>query len=99
MKTRVPLLAAMVLLALVLFAPMAIAQDDDDYDDDDGAATSTATATATATSTATVGADDDDDNAAALPRTGGPTLIAPLAGALLLCSGIVAGIVGLRRNS
>jgi hypothetical protein len=98
MKTRVPLLAAMVLLALVLFAPMAIAQDDD-YDDDDGAATSTATATATATSTATAGADDDDDNAAALPRTGGPTLIAPLAGALLLCSGIVAGVVGLRRNS
>jgi hypothetical protein len=51
-----------------------------------------------ATSTATAGADDDDDDAQALPSTGGPALIAPLAGALLIGSGVVAGLIGLRRN-
>lgn len=86
MKTRVLLLAMMALLALALFVPEAVAQDDD-YDYDDSLATSTATATA-----------GTDDDAAALPRTGGPALIAPLAGVLLLGSGIVAGVVGLRRN-
>ena len=44
-----------------------------------------------------------DDRAAAaaggtLPRTGGQALIAPVAGVLLLSSGIVAGVVSLRRN-
>ena len=68
MKTRVPILVMMVLLALALFAPAALAQD------------------------------DDDDDVAELPSTGGPALIAPLAGALLLGSGIVAGFVGLRPN-
>jgi hypothetical protein len=87
----------MALLALALFTPAAIAQDDDD--DDDGAATASPTATATATA----GADDDDDDRAAagargaLPRTGGPALIAPIAGALLVGGG-VAGGVALRRS-
>ena len=92
MKTRVPILAMVALLALALSAPAALAQDDDDGDDDFGAAT----ATATATSTATAGSDDDD--AATLPNTGGPALIAPIAGALLLGSGILAGRVAMRRN-
>jgi predicted permease len=94
MKRRVMLLVVMALLALALVAPAAIAQDDDD----DGAATATAspTATATATSTATVDADDDDASGA-LPRTGGPALIAPIAGALLIGGG-VAGCVALSRS-
>lgn len=91
MKTRVPILVMMALLGLALFAPAALAQNDDD---DDGAATSTATAT----SPATAGAEDDDDHAVALPRTGGPALIAPLAGALLLGSGVLAGLAALRRS-
>ena len=91
MKTRVPILVMMALLALALFGPAALAQNDDD---DDGAATSTATAT----SPASAGAEDDDDHAAALPRTGGPALIAPLAGALLLGSGVLAGLAALRRS-
>jgi hypothetical protein len=98
MKRRIPLLAVMALLALALFTPAAIAQDDDD--DDDG----TATASPTATATATAGADDDDDDdgaaagvRGALPRTGGPALIAPIAGALLVGGG-VAGGVALRRS-
>ena len=101
MKRIVPLLAVMALLALTLFAPAAIAQDDDD--DDDGAATATASPTATASATATAVADDDDDDGAAagvrgaLPRTGGPALIAPIAGALLIGGG-VAGSVALSRS-
>src|ERR687893_451696 len=88
MKRRVMLLVVMALLALALFTPAAIAQDDDD-DDDDGAATATASPTATASATATAVADDDDDDRAAagvrgaLPRTGGPALIAPVAGGVL----------------
>ena len=101
MKRRIPLLAVMALLALALFTPAAIAQDDDD-DDDDGAATATASPTATATATAVADDDDDDDGAAAgvrgaLPRTGGPALIAPIAGTLLVGGG-VAGGVALRRS-
>lgn len=90
MKRRVMLLAVMALLALAHVAPAAIAQDDDD---DDGAATATAspTATATATSSATAHADDDDARET-LPRTGGPALIAPIAGALLVGGGIVGGV-------
>jgi hypothetical protein len=98
MKRRIPLLAVMALLALALFTPAAIAQDDDD--DDDG----TATASPTATATATAGADDDDDDdgaaagvRGALPRTGGPALIAPVAGALLVGGGVAGGIA-LRRS-
>jgi hypothetical protein len=95
MKRIIPLLVVMALLALALFTPSAIAQDDDD----DGAATATASPTATATATA--GADDDDGAAAgvrgALPRTGGPALIAPIAGVLLVGGGIVGG-VALRRS-
>jgi hypothetical protein len=90
MKTRVPILVMVTLLALALIAPTALAQDDDD--DNYGAAT----ATATAASTATAGSDDDDG--AELPSTGGPALIAPLAGALLLGSGALAGFVALRRT-
>jgi hypothetical protein len=102
MKRRILLPVLMALLALALFTPAAIAQDDDD----DGAATATAspTATATATSTATAGADDDDDDEraaaaarGALPRTGGPALVAPIAAALLIGGG-VAGSVALRRS-
>ena len=72
--------------------PAAFAEDDDD--DNYGAAT----ATATAASTATAGSDEDDDDGAELPSTGGPALIAPLAGALLLGSGALAGFVALRRT-
>src|SRR5918997_2782535 len=91
MKRRVMLLVVMALLALALFTPAAIAQDDDD-DDDDGAATATASPTATATATGTATADADDDGArGALPRTGGPTLIAPIAGALLIGGGVAGG--------
>jgi LPXTG-motif cell wall-anchored protein len=79
----------MALLALALLAPAALAQDDDDGDD---------AVAATASATATAGSDDDYDDAAELPSTGGPALIAPLAGALLLGSGILAGRVALRRN-
>lgn len=48
-------------------------------------------------------AQDDDDNGAAapaapLPDTGGPALVLPIAGALLVGSGIVGGVVALRRN-
>jgi hypothetical protein len=41
--------------------------------------------------------DDGDDVRGALPRTGGPALIAPMAGALLIGCG-VAGGVALRRS-
>jgi LPXTG-motif cell wall-anchored protein len=46
--------------------------------------------------------DDDDDNgavtpAAPLPETGGPALVLPAAGALLIGSGIAGAIVA-RRN-
>ncbi len=46
--------------------------------------------------------DDDDDGAIAqqgaqLPKTGGPTLVVPAAGALLLGSGVV-GVVALSRS-
>jgi hypothetical protein len=89
MNRRILHLVLMALLALALFTPAAIAQDDDA---DDGAATVTATAMAD---------DDDDDEGAAvggaLPRTGGPALVAPVAGALLLGSGL-AGAVALRRG-
>ena len=88
MKRRTLLLLVIALLALALITPAAIAQDDDD-----------GTATATASSTAT--ADDDDRVTAAargtLPRTGGPALISPIAGALLIAGG-VAGGVALRRS-
>lgn len=88
-RTWLMLLAAV--FALALFAPAAMAQDDDGYDDDDGGSAS-ATAGATASASATAAADDDDDGAA-LPDTGGPALLAPIAGALL-----VAGALALRRN-
>jgi LPXTG-motif cell wall-anchored protein len=87
-KTWLLLITA--LFALVLFAPAAMAQDaDDDFDDDDaGVATSSATATAT---------EDDDDDDDALPETGGPALLAPIAGALLLAGG-AASTLALRRS-
>lgn len=106
-KTWLLLLTA--LFALVLFAPAALAQDDDadDFDDDDaGVATSSATATAneddddddgsaSASASATAAADDDDDDA--LPETGGPSLLAPVAGTLLLAGG-AASALALRRS-
>jgi hypothetical protein len=95
MKKGIPLLVMVALFALALFTPAAMALDDD---------AGTATATPTATATATDGAGDDERGAAAaaagaLPRTGGPALIGPVAGALLLGSGVIAGVVGLRRRS
>jgi hypothetical protein len=102
MKRRTLLAVVMALLALALFTPASIAQDDDG--DDDGAATATPTATVTATSTATAHADDDDDDdgvasaaGGSLPRTGGPALVAPIAGALLIGGGVAGGVV-LRRG-
>ncbi len=104
MKRKILLLAVMASLALALFTPAAIAQDDDDYGSATATATATASPTATATSTATAHADDDDDDgrvAAAtggsLPRTGGPALVAPIAGALLIAGGVASGAV-LRRS-
>jgi hypothetical protein len=103
MNGRIPLLVVAAFLVLALFAPAAIAQDDDD-DDDYGAATATASPTATATSTATAYAGDDDDDGSvaaaaggSLPRTGGPALVAPIAGALLIAGGVAGGVV-LRRS-
>jgi hypothetical protein len=99
MNGRILLLVVTAFLALALFAPAAIAQDDDD-DDDYGAATATASPTATATSTATAYEDDGSVAAATggfLPRTGGPALVAPIAGALLIAGGIAGGVV-LRRS-
>jgi hypothetical protein len=105
MRRRILLVAVMASMALALFTPAAIAQDDDDEDDDSAApyGTPSRTATATATSIAAAHADDDDyDGGAtsaargALPRTGGPALVAPLTGVLLIGGG-VAGGVALRR--
>lgn len=46
--------------------------------------------------------DDDDDSGAApaapLPDTGGPALMLPLAGALLVGSGVLGGAVVFRRS-
>ena len=94
-RTLLLLMAA--LFALALFAPAAMAQDDDGNDDadDDGAASASASASASSTATATAAADDigDDDR---LPRTGGPALLAPIAGALLMAGG-AASVLALRR--
>jgi LPXTG-motif cell wall-anchored protein len=51
---------------------------------------------------AAIAQDDDDDGAVAqqgarLPKTGGPALVVPAAGALLLGSGVV-GVVALSRS-
>ena len=74
----------------------ASAMQDDDADDDGSAtASATASASASASGTATAAAGDDDD--APLPETGGPALLAPIAGALLLAGG-VASILTLRRG-
>ncbi len=78
----------------------ASATQDDDGTDEDGSATASATASASASasSTATAAADDDgDDNVAALPETGGPALLAPIAGALLMAGG-AASVLALRRD-
>lgn len=69
-------------------------QDDDDDDDGSVSASVSASASASATATATAATDDDDD---ALPETGGPALLAPVAGALLMAGG-VASVLALRRG-
>jgi hypothetical protein len=99
MKRRISLLAVIASFTLALFTPAAIAQDDDDYGAATATATATASPTATATSTATAYADDDAVAAAggSLPRTGGPALVAPIAGALLIGGGLAGGIA-LRRS-
>jgi hypothetical protein len=100
-RTLLLLMAA--LFALALFAPAAMAQDDnaDNAADDGGGSaipSASASASASASSTATATADDDgDDNVAALPETGGPALLAPIAGALLMAGG-AASVLALRRD-
>ena len=77
---KIMLLALVAMLALALYAPAALAQDDDGYDDfDDGGGVAAPAQYA-----------DDDDSGAPLPSTGGPTLL-PIAGAALL---VGAGSVG-----
>jgi hypothetical protein len=83
------------LFVLALFAPAATAQEDgnDDADDDGGAIPSaSASASASASSSATAAADDDNGDDDRLPRTGGPALLAPIAGVLLIGGGVVGGI-------
>lgn len=70
MRKRFLTLAVLALLALALFAPAALAQDDD------GGAVTTP---------------------APLPDTGGPALLLPAAGVLLVGSGLVGGAVALHR--
>jgi hypothetical protein len=104
MRRRILLVAVMASMALALFTPAAIAQDDDDEDDDGAAPYGTPSRTATATATTpllrtrttmiTMGATSAARGA--LPRTGGPALVAPLTGVLLIGGG-VAGGVALRR--
>ncbi len=74
MTRKIMVLTVTAMLALALFAPAALAQDD--YDDDDGYAAPV--------------------SAQPLPDTGGPALLVPAAGAILLGSGI-AGTVAVRR--
>ncbi len=79
------LLALMAMLALALYAPAALAQDDDGYDDDFDDGGGVAAPAQYADDDA-----DDDDSGAPLPSTGGPALL-PIAGAALL---VGAGSVG-----
>jgi hypothetical protein len=91
------LLALMAMLALALYAPAALAQDDDGYDDDfdDGGGVA-----------APAQYDDDfdddgydDDSGVPLPSTGGPALL-PIAGAALLLGASSVGIgAALKRRS
>ena len=90
------LLALMAMLALALYAPEALAQDDDGYDDDfdDGGG-------AVAAQYDDDFDDDgyDDDSSAPLPSTGGPALL-PIAGAALLLGASSVGIgAALKRRS
>ena len=92
-------LLLMAMLALTLYAPAALAQDDDGFDDnfDDNGGVA---------APAQYGDDDidddgfDDDSGAPLPSTGGPALL-PIAGAaLLLGVGSAVGIgAALKRLS
>ena len=92
---KIVLLALMAMLALALYAPAALAQDDgydDDFDDGGGAV-------------AAQYDDDfdddgyDDDSSAPLPSTGGPALL-PIAGAALLVGASTVGIgAALKRRS
>ncbi len=79
------LMALMAMLALALYAPAALAQDDD-FDDNDGVA-----APAAAVQDDDLDDGVDDDSGAPLPSTGGPALL-PIAGTVLL---IGAGSVGI----
>ena len=93
---KIVLLALMAMLALALYAPEALAQDDDGYDDDfdDGGG-------AVAAQYDDDFDDDgyDDDSSAPLPSTGGPALL-PIAGAALLLGASSVGIgAALKRRS
>ena len=92
------LLALMAMLALALYAPAALAQDDDGFDDDfdDGGGA------AAPAQYDDDGVDDDgydDDSGTPLPSTGGPALL-PIAGAALLLGASSVGIgAALKRRS
>ena len=94
---KILLLALMAMLALALYAPAALAQDDGGYDDDfdDGGGVATP-------AQHDDDSDDDgydDDSGAPLPSTGGPALL-PIAGAALLIGASSVGIgAALKRRS
>lgn len=103
---KMMLLALMAMMAMALYAPAALAQDDgyDDDVDDGGAVGAPAQVDDDFDGD---GLDDDadddgydDDSAAPLPATGGPELL-PLGGLLLLGAGTMAllGAVMLRKRA
>lgn len=95
---KILLLALMAMLALALYAPAALAQDDDGFDDDfdDGGG---AAAPAQYDDDFDDDGVDDDDSGAPLPSTGGPALL-PIAGAALLLGASTVGIgAALKRRS
>lgn len=100
------LLALMAMLALALYAPAALAQDDDGYDDDfddgGGAAAPAQYDDDFDDDGVEDDADDDgydDDSGVPLPSTGGPALL-PIAGAALLIGASTVGIgAALKRRS
>lgn len=99
---KIMLLALMAMLALALYAPAALAQDDDGYDDDFDDGGGAAAPAQYDDDDFDDDADDDgydDDSGAPLPSTGGPALL-PIAGAALLIGASTVGIgAALKRRS